>query len=382
MQHWVTRWTRDPTSALLALTLTAAAIHGCRIERDGGEGDDVHPSGFEDPDAATFHGTYLRENGYALAPCRECHGDDYRGGAVEVSCTTSACHSRGLDACDTCHALQPETGSHPAHLHSCSTCHPTRTDARTGAHPGGQVEVIFSGLAAAGGATGHFDSDARSCASTYCHGSGEPTWGQEGDLLCDSCHTKVPPTHARYASAETNCTNCHPSGAAHVNGTIDVVPLACDGCHGKGPLGAPPPGLFGSATGPAVGAHARHLDSTISDRIGKIARCEDCHDVPDAIDTPGHIDVTAPADVVLRAYEAYDASTRSCKVGCHWDRAPGPRWDDQSGAARACDACHAMPPPKTRDGGPHPPAAPTLQACLGCHTFDVGTHVNGEVDFP
>jgi hypothetical protein len=68
-------------------------------------------------------------------------------------------------------------------------------------------------------------------------------------------------------------------------------------------------------------------------------------------------------------------------VGCHWDRSPGPAWDDTSGAPRACDACHGFPTVTTRDGGPHPPASPDLATCLGCHTFDPSTHVDGQVDF-
>ncbi len=370
-------------TALLALALTAAAIHGCRIEREAGAGDGVHPAGFEDPESPSFHGQYLAENKYPLAPCRECHGEDYRGGAVEVSCTSEGCHTKGLDACDTCHGLQPETGSHLPHGAlgvACTTCHPARTDARTGAHPGGQVELQFSDLAASHGSAPHFDSSTKTCAGTYCHGSGAPIWGEEGPLDCDSCHEPVPGTHARYATVVSDCSQCHATGVAHVNGAIDRLDLGCDACHGKGPLGAPPLGLLGMDS-PAVGAHARHLDPTLADRMSRPARCEDCHVVPDAIESPGHVDLEAPADVRLAADETYDPATRSCTVGCHWDIDPGPRWDDDSGAARACTACHAMPPPKTRDGGPHPPAEPTLATCLGCHPFDASTHVDGQVDF-
>ena len=370
-------------TALLALALTAAAIHGCRIEREVGAGDSVHPAGFEDPEAPAFHGDYLREWGYPLAGCRECHGEDYRGGAVEVTCASSSCHAEGVDACDTCHAAQPETGSHFAHGAvgvACWTCHPERTDARTAAHPGGQVELQFSDLATAHGSFPRFDSTTKSCTSTYCHGSGTPSWGDPGPLDCDACHEAIPGTHARYATIASDCTSCHVADGAHINGTIDVNDLGCDGCHGKGPLGAPPAGLLGM-NGPAVGAHARHLDGSIADRMSKPARCQSCHVVPETIDAPGHLDLAAPADVRLGADETYDPTTLTCTVGCHWDRDPGPRWDDDSGAARSCTACHAMPPPKTRDGGPHPPSEPTLATCLGCHTFDASTHVDGQVDF-
>src|SRR5688572_2171499 len=115
MPQWVTRWTRDPSLVLLVVALTLAAAYGCRWERDLGPGDQVHPAGFDDPDEAAFHGSYLRQTGYALTPCRECHGTDYAGGAVGVGCSSAGCHESGVEACDTCHEISPTSGSHPAH---------------------------------------------------------------------------------------------------------------------------------------------------------------------------------------------------------------------------------------------------------------------------
>lgn len=380
MQRSVTRWTRDRPHALLVVAVGLAAVHGCRWERDLGPGDDVHPAGFEDPRAETFHGSYLRGTAYALGPCRECHGADYAGGAVGVACSSAGCHESGVEACDTCHESVPTTGSHPAHDAACSTCHPTRTDARSNAHPGGHVEIAFSAVATVA-SNPSFDPTTRTCSMTHCHGRGEPSWTDSGPLGCNDCHDAPPPSHTRFAGTDSDCGSCHAGASHHVDGILDVATLGCDACHGKGPLGAPAPGLFGAVDSPAVGAHARHLDSTLADRIGKVARCDDCHAVPDELESPGHLDEGAPADVSLRAGETYAPDSRACTVGCHWDRDPGPRWDDASGDARACNGCHAMPPPKTRQGTPHPPAEPTLAVCSTCHTFDPSTHVDGTVDF-
>src|SRR5690606_26851206 len=125
----------------------------------------------------------------------------------------------------------------------------------------------------------------------------------------------------------------------------------------------------GSLSGGAVGAHARHLDATLDDRIGRVARCDDCHVVPQQVDDPGHIDAGPPADVRLRFNGTYNPGDRSCVSTCHFGRTdPRPIWSDTSGAARQCDSCHGMPPATTRTGTAHPPTAPELSACLPCHT--------------
>jgi hypothetical protein len=166
-----------------------------------------------------------------------------------------------------------------------------------------------------------------------------------------------------------------------VDGALDALPLACDACHGKGPLGAPPAGLNGAVDpgDPGLGAHRRHLDPTLDDRIGAIAACADCHAVPASVDDPGHLDGAAPADVALAFGGLYDPAAGTCTAWCHWDRDPGPRWADASGDERACDACHGFPPLTTRRGTAHP-SAPDFQACLSCHTYEPARHVDGIVD--
>ena len=376
------------TALLVAAIACAAAGGACVVERERPAGG-VHPAGWTDARSRSFHGVFLKQAGYPLGDCRVCHGDDYAGGPVGSSCVE--CHQQGVEACDTCHGGSlhglPATGAHWAHAGLCEDCHRVPEDARSGLHPNGAVEVTFSGLGAID-PTAAWDPGARRCANVYCHGGMETPWEPPApDLDCNGCHGAPPESHSRWTvgAPPEGCARCHPHpGAAsgeHVNGSLDTLPLGCDGCHGKGPRGAPPPALDGSADpgDPGVGAHRRHLDITLDDRIGAPARCEDCHPVPASVEDPGHLDAAAPADVTLISGGHYDAAEQRCTVSCHWDRSPGPRWTDSSGAERACDACHESPPSETRAGTAHP-SAQGLDACLTCHTFEPASHVDGHVD--
>jgi len=374
-------------SAVALATFAAACVTPREIERQGG----VHPDGFIEPAAPQYHGTFLREHGYPLGDCRQCHGDDYGGGVVGTSCNTSGCHTSGVEWCGTCHGgkapPEPTTGSHATHPGDCADCHTVPTDARAHDHPNGNVEVTLSGLATAGPSTPAWSAADGRCVNTYCHGAESPRWDEPtGPLACDACHAAPPPeSHARFAvaAAPEGCTGCHPAAAApeHMNGTLDYAEPTCNACHGKAPTGAPPPALDGStaATSRGVGAHRRHLDETLGDRIGRVVACDACHEIPTSMRAEGHLDSAAPADVQLWG-GSYDPVSASCAVGCHWDHTPGPVWTDSTGAARACDACHGFPPTKTRAGTPHPLVEPALAACQACHHFETASHVDGHVD--
>ena len=381
-------------SCLLAAAIVIAAASGsCTIPRDRPAGG-VHPAGWGDEQSPNFHGPWLEQAGYPLGGCRACHGDDYAGGPVQSSCL-SGCHEEGVEACDTCHGDDtsglPRTGAHAthaahaAHATRCEDCHEVPADARGARHPNGAAEVVFAGVGAIDPAAA-WDAGERRCNGVYCHGGAAVGWDPPADgLACDACHGAPPESHARWtvAPAPEGCAGCHPGemDPRHVDGAPDVLALGCDDCHGQGPLGAPPRALDGSTTPehPGVGAHRRHLDPTLGDRIGVVARCRDCHSVPDRVDAPGHLDVTAPADVMLGQGGEYDPASGSCTSWCHWDRDPGPRWSDASGAARACDACHGFPPATTREGTAHP-SSPDLASCLGCHPYEPARHVDGLVD--
>jgi predicted CxxxxCH...CXXCH cytochrome family protein len=362
---------------LVATLAVAIAAGACTVPRERPAGG-VHPDGWGNEDSPSFHGPWLKQAGYPLADCRACHGDDYHGGAVGSSCV-AGCHQEGVEACGTCHGdgaePLPPSGAHAAHAGLCEACHAIPIDARGALHPNGVAEVAFSGVGALDPAAA-WDPAAQRCAGVYCHGGAAVPWNSPiPDLGCDGCHGAPPASHARWpvAPAPGGCAPCHAeaSGESHINGALDVLPLACDACHGQGPLGAP--------GDPGAGAHRRHLDVTLDDRIGAAAACDDCHPIPDSVADPGHLDTTAPADVRLHLGGHYDPGSGACTSWCHWDQSPGPIWTDASGAAQACDACHGSPPAETRSGTAHP-TAQNNEACLDCHVFEPDRHVDGIVD--
>jgi predicted CxxxxCH...CXXCH cytochrome family protein len=368
---------------------------GCSVDRstpDAGGG--VHPAGWGDRASPSFHATWLASSAFPLARCKECHGDDFSGGAVGVPCAQSGCHSQRPDACTTCHGSRdsprPDLGAHWAHAAFCDTCHRVPTTTQVEQHASGDAGAIvqFSGLARADGGEPAWDPSARRCSGAYCHQSKPtPEWTDPTPIGCDGCHDAPPANHARWARLATtpsSCATCHPGpdDPRHVNGTIDVTVTSCTTCHGADDHANPPSSLDGSTdpTSRGVGAHDRHLNAALADRIGRPLLCDDCHDVPSAVRAPGHYD--APSAVVRFSFGGtYDAAGQTCNVWCHFNRAPGPTWTDASGAARACDACHDFPPRLTRAGAQHPSVAADANVCKECHVFQPSTHVNGVVDF-
>jgi predicted CxxxxCH...CXXCH cytochrome family protein len=366
----------------------------CNIARERPDTGGQHPRGWIDPKSADFHGTWLRANKDPLGDCQKCHGEDYAGGAVSVGCRSSGCHEKpeGPEWCGTCHGdgsgPLPRTGAHAKHAIYCAECHQVPAKVTAKGHIDGEVQVVFSGVALATGKKPVYDAAAKTCTDAYCHLTNTPEWKPQPDPTpCSTCHEEPPSNHVRFANVAKpgSCTPCHeqPPDPKHVNGKLDLdVTIACDTCHGHGPQGAPPPALDGSSdpTKRGAGAHRRHLDETLPDRIGKVVACERCHPVPKEMLSPGHLDTTAPADVVLGFGESYDVTAASCTNDCHWQKSPGPIWTDASGAARACDACHGFPPLFTREGTAHTLSQPTLSACVACHTYSPATHVDGHVD--
>lgn len=382
---------REVVIAALAL-LMLLRFAGCESERERELGQGVHPLGFADESSISFHGRTLRERDYPLNECSECHGQDYLGGDVGVSCSGSgACHPQGVEDCaGTCHGDEagplPATGAHQRHTAYCQECHPTPTNLAA-PHVDGEVNIEFSGLAKGSGAGDPtWNAEPKTCSNTYCHGVESPQWEGGTALDCNGCHDQSP-SHDGFARVvdESTCANCHAGSpeVGHLDGVLTIAVSRCNVCHGGEPnTGAPPMALDGStlASSPAVGAHRRHLDSLLPGRIGKVVACRRCHVVPDSVLAVGHLDPVGPADVDLVLGD-YDPSTGRCAADCHFDRDPGPRWSDDSGTERACNACHAFPPVLTRIGTRHPPTPPNLGACTECHLYTPNTHVDGEVNF-
>lgn len=371
----------------VCLTATLLATTGCEIRRERPVGEGYHEAGWANIDDGGKHAVWLRQAGYPIEDCQVCHGKDGAESPVQVSCNNNGCHNQGVSFCGTCHGNamgpRPRGDAHDKHTAFCSECHQVPKSLRDMDHLNSTIDIVFSGLAVKNQASPMWNTTTKSCSGAYCHNGKTISWTDPltPETPCDTCHGAPPDSHVRFAyvATPTSCATCHPdaNSPTHLNGSVETNSMACDTCHGHGPLGAPPADLNGSTSAlqRGVGAHRRHLDGTLADRLGKAVACSVCHVVPLSYDAPGHLDTSAPADVPL-ALGDYDVATGQCVTSCHFDVSPGPSWTDTSGAARACDACHGYPPAFTRKGTPHTPSP----LCSSCHTYTPATHVDGVVD--
>ena len=198
---------------------------------------------------------------------------------------------------------------------------------------------------------------------------------------CQECHG------ADYdgGSSGISCVECHQNSAAFVT--------KCNRCHGNAdgdpsvPVDqAPPNDVSGNASTElvTVGAHTTHLTGgEYTDGVS----CNDCHNVPSAWDSQGHIDFS-PAEVVFSGISAkkganpiWEREEAECSnTYCHGESEP--EWTAVGGDEAACGTCHSLPPP-----APHYLA--TTEQCVWCHSsvidaqgeiINKALHVNGFVN--
>jgi predicted CxxxxCH...CXXCH cytochrome family protein len=329
-------------------------------------------------------------------PCDSCHGSG--GNAAPPADTMGATTTdvRGVGAHRN--HLAPSTWRKDM---ACTDCHrvPTATTSIGHIDTPLPAELTFSPLAGAAAWNGN------TCSNTYCHGSTltggtstNPVWtvvnGAQGQ--CGSCHgTPPPPPHP----VDSDCGSCHdtmtPGGglaiadpSRHIDGNLDVdSDQACNACHGSGSSDAPPQDTAGNTATSArgVGAHQQHLATT--NRFMPVA-CTDCHRVPGAVSSVGHIDSPLPAELVFSTRGGPTTQWNGSRCSnnyCHGatigagGTATAPLWTTVDGSFATCTACHGNPPPL-----PHPQNA----ACEQCHddmatptTFsDPLRHVDGNLD--
>jgi predicted CxxxxCH...CXXCH cytochrome family protein len=389
----------------------------------------VHDAGFVDPRSPQFHGRFLRREAWqsmrdanSATACGRCHEGSPSGrpdGVTEsapgaTACTTCHTEPGGATACSTCHGEggrafpprdpcffpedAPRAGAHAAHAVAsatrsdglaCTTCHPVPTSEGvfSGAHANGTVDVAFDPKLAGGEA--RYDMAAHAC-FTSCHsreGAAKPTpsWTDRGPLGCSDCHGAPPPQHPAGP-----CTSCHREPDAlgtkltsphlHINGKIDLGDGsgACGACHGNG-----------ADPWPTTGAHATHRSPAHAAGVA----CETCHVVPNTFG-PGTHPQGGAARVALgglatmRGVPASFTGGTCTQVYCHGaglegTAAAAPQWTDSSGGAKACGACHSLPPAAPHIANP---------SCWTCHPSVVDPsasgpvigvptkHVNGEVN--
>jgi predicted CxxxxCH...CXXCH cytochrome family protein len=348
-----------------------------------------HPA---DPDCGKCHDTMTAGGGLAITdPARHIDGNL----DVDTNQACNACHgSAGSDAPprDTRGNTATNTrgvGAHQRHLTpgnfkpvACNDCHAVPGAVTSVGHIDTPLpaELRFSPRA---GATTTWNGSR--CSNSYCHGatltSGTggaggtataPLWtlSDGSQAQCTSCHGNPPPLpHPQ----NSNCGSCHDniSGgttfldpARHVDGNVDVTATqACNACHG-GTNNAPPKDTSNNTTTTTrgVGAHQAHVTPA---GWHKDVTCNQCHLVPSAVSSVGHIDTALPAELTfsgLAQGSTWNGST--CTSYCHGSTlaagggATAPQWTKVDGTQTQCSSCHGAPPP---------PPHPTGNACEMCH---------------
>lgn len=239
----------------------------------------AHPDGWLSKPSPDFHGLSIRESGWNLSNCQQCHGTDFAGGAVNSSCLP--CHPQTPEDCIVCHGGVENTtgappldlddnvavnargvGTHTPHIDGrilsdgvpCATCHtvPSVYDAPGHVDTDLPAEVRFTELALNDGAQPGYDANAATCSNTYCHGNwglskddsrfanvysaetmqgnkAAPVWTDPATAQCGTCHDLPPQGHVAYELNQ--CSICHSTVDAggnivettqHINGQVNV----------------------------------------------------------------------------------------------------------------------------------------------------------------
>jgi hypothetical protein len=170
------------------------SCHGSPVFHGAGwGGPDVHG-----PDTKAAPGI-----GTGFASCQVCHGGDFAGGIIRVSCFTAGCH--GVPAP---HSPAPWLGAPPARTHTdtnplnarvCGDCHLGESPTPVPPGPGTPIDCFNNTLChgsvthPAGWATDHA-LDARieiaSCGVASCHGT--DFTGGASRISCFECHLGGP----------------------------------------------------------------------------------------------------------------------------------------------------------------------------------------------
>jgi predicted CxxxxCH...CXXCH cytochrome family protein len=308
----------------------------------------VHPNGWTDSLSPNFHLKAIEKSGWDLLACRKCHGGQYTGGIVQVSCME-------------CHVPSdlPVPGTSTGNIHPAGWTDSTSAD--------------FHGKW-----IGLNGWDLQPCRK--CHG-GDYTGGITG-VACTKCHTG--------ASGPENCTTCH--GGENIAPPKDLA----------GNM---------SESSPGVGAHQAHLVEGEISSVISCLECHsvpesfsssghiDMTNSGTQVIFNGILAKTPTGNIVPNP--DFNTSTLRCQnTYCHGNFTNGnqtnaPLWNDTTGAQAACGTCHGdvtqtdpalrARPKSSANGGTHPQST----ACWACHRevidrnlnfIDKSKHINGVID--
>ena len=233
---------------------------------------DFHKTGILDPAHPDFHGKLIRDSKWDMNECKQCHGGNYNGGLVEVSCFTCHADLGGPENCATCHgskdsnappedidgntsSTSPRVGAHQIHLRggelgkkiSCADCHSVPASLYTAGHVDTELpaEVPMNGFLANlvtndPSASWYnpglplftpdpeYNYSNNTCSNVYCHGyfkngnlDNISGWTGPDAAACGTCHGDP--------SAPTLFEQALPGGE-HIQ--IPPGGQPCSYCHG------------------------------------------------------------------------------------------------------------------------------------------------------
>ncbi|HEX7343056.1 MAG TPA: CxxxxCH/CxxCH domain-containing protein [bacterium] len=358
--------------SLIALSAMLMILWGCSEVAEEGGIESPHPDGWMNPSSGDFHGELVSLSELEGSSCAGCHGTDQSGGTSGLSCYD--CHHAEGWADPEVHGYSVISDSGRAD--DCADCH--RTDVN-----GEEVWSCWNCHRAfphadSLGLDGHLD---------LMHEANYQVW------ICKPCHGED------YSGgvAEASCLECHQNS-----------PEACNTCHGdyngdpqQMSSWAPPLDLANNTSTDSIttGTHISHVNPVLREApwVGGPYSCNECHVLPLAVNSAGHLDDQAPqAEVVFgwiatdrnSVYPVWDRENGTCTdTYCHGNFAlgnpdnPVPVWTDMSALQLECGSCHLIPPP-----------LPHIQNydCHLCHGNVIGpdnltiiapeNHANGDVN--
>ena len=316
--------------ALLCILLAMNAACTSSPNSEAPQDDKAHSAGW-----LTEHAV---EAASSLTSCQTCHGEDFSGGSVGVSCldchlsatpfsvhpdswtNVVTDHSETGAETEDCIGCHGDDYSGGAVEQSCFDCHDSGPPFT--AHPDLWTDVVSD----------HREAEGETESCTGCHGD-DYTGGISGKS-CFACHDSSSP-FTGHPEAWADVVSDHGQAA----GDTDV----CTGCHGEDYSG----GIAGQS-------------------------CFECHESGPPFTTHS----PAWTDVASDHGQAVD-DTETC-TGCHGD--------DYSGgvAEQSCFACHMEGPPFAIHPGSwtnliadHQQEADNTDACKGCHGEDFTGGVAG-----
>jgi predicted CxxxxCH...CXXCH cytochrome family protein len=299
----------------------------------------------------------------AAIGCDGCHGD--QAGKAHPTYATGAPASATANS----HVKHVESSSY-----GCDYCHNTTTaDTSTspasvisgGAHLNRQDDVSFK---TNGGKTGSYSASAKTCSTTYCHGTAaSPAWGTTGGTTCATCHdatSALALRHDRHFNSTTAATVLAGGTDAH---TATAYVYACLNCHptnqhATGPASAVAPLQDAAVTGAKVTAYTKGSSSLVDGKGFNYTTNGTCTTVCHTRD--------GASGAAVVAVNWGTASTGGCAV-CH--RASGDNYATMTGYTDGLSAPHSQHMATDRYG------SNGLFGCSTCHntTAASNTTING-----